>query len=431
MRGLRPRIRLAVSTVVVALCGAALCLPGSPVSVRASSTTASVWLQTMDSCEQALDGAAYQVIGDNGLDLRVSTPGTGKQSVVSGNCPVQHGNCSSTTIGCVHITGLPAGSYRIHETATPPGNSSNPEGYAACNGGSACQRQETDITVSSSGSASGTTTNVYPDGTVAVYGPWPGSTSNPIVVHNFGLAKPGTQGAECDGDGDADDHSTGSPSSHCAYPESQESSACKPFPWSCTLGLWTPPTTTTTTTSTSTSTDSTTSTTSTTTSTTTDTTTDSTTTDLTSTDTTTTSTDSTTTGSTTTSTDSTTTDSTTTSTTTDTTTSTTTTTTSSTTTSEGCGITATVTGKLKKGSRKTFSLTTATAGTLGADVTWTPGATMRIQLLDHKSKVVAQTTVTGGSLHLDGGMLAAGKYKIGLKLSGTKSVAYTLAVGHC
>jgi Prealbumin-like fold domain len=392
VRQSRRRISLAVSTLVVALCAAALSLPGSPVGVRASSTTASVWLQTMDSCEQALDGASYQVVGDNGLNLQVSTPGSGKQAVVSGNCPVQHGDCSSTTTGCVHITGLPPGSYRIHETATPPPNSSNPEGYAACNGGSACRRQETDITVSSSGSASGTTTNVYPDGTVAVYGPWPGSTSNPIVVHNFGLASPGSQGAECDGDGDADDHSTGSPSTHCQYPEDQESSACKPFPWSCTLGLWTPPSSTTTTT-TSTSTGSTTSTsTTTTTSSTTDTTTttDSTTTDLTSTG-----------------------------------------TTTSTTTTEGCGITSSATGKLKKGTKKTFSLTTAAAGTLGADLTWTPGGTVRIQLLDHTSKVLAQTTVTGGSLHLDGGMLAAGKYRIGLKLSGTSSAVYTLAVAHC
>jgi Prealbumin-like fold domain len=171
VRQSRRRISLAVSTLVIALCAAALSLPGSPVGVHASSTTASVWLQTMDSCEQALDGASYQVVGDNGLNLQVSTPGSGKQAVVSGNCPVQHGDCSSTTTGCVHITGLPPGSYRIHETATPPPNSSNPEGYAACNGGSACRRQETDITVSSSGSASGTTTNVYPDGTVAVYGP--------------------------------------------------------------------------------------------------------------------------------------------------------------------------------------------------------------------------------------------------------------------
>jgi hypothetical protein len=410
VRGLRPRIRLAVSSVVVALCGTAMLLPGSPVAVRASSTTASVWLQTMDSCEQALDGASYQVVGDNGLDLQVSTPGSGKQAVVSGNCPVQHGDCSSTTTGCVHITGLPPGSYRIHETATPPGNSSNPEGYAACNGGSACQRQETDVTVSSSGTASGTTTNVYPDGTVAVYGPWPGTTSNPIVVHNFGLASPGSKGAECDGDGDADDHSTGSPSSHCAYPEDQESSACKPFPWSCTLGLWTPPSTTTTTTSTSTDSGGSTTTTSTT-STTTDTTTDSTTTDLTSTDSATSSTDSTSSD--------------------PTTTTTTTSTTTSSSTTEGCGIAASVTGKLKKGTKKSFSLTTATAGTLGADVTWTPGGTMRAQLLDHRSKVVAQTTVTGSSLHLDSGVLAAGRYKIGLKLNGTRSVMYTLSVAHC
>src|SRR4029077_6068827 len=42
---------------------------------------------------------------------------------------------------------------------------------------------------------------------------------------------------QCDGDADADDHLTGSPSGHCDYPESQEASACQPYPWSCTLGV--------------------------------------------------------------------------------------------------------------------------------------------------------------------------------------------------
>ena len=62
---------------------------------------------------------------------------------------------------------------------------------------------------------------------------------DPILVHNFGLAAPGSSGAsQCEGDGDADDHLTGTPRSHCAYPEGQEAAACKPYPWSCTLGFW-------------------------------------------------------------------------------------------------------------------------------------------------------------------------------------------------
>jgi len=66
-----------------------------------------------------------------------------------------------------------------------------------------------------------------------------GTKSDPIVVHDFGLAAPSSNPAlRCDGDGDADDHLTGTPSSHCAYPEGQESSACTPYPWSCTLGFW-------------------------------------------------------------------------------------------------------------------------------------------------------------------------------------------------
>src|SRR5207237_9275857 len=96
--------------------------------------------------------------------------------------------------------------------------------------------------------------------------PYPGTRPHPIVTHNFWLARPGYNGAsQCDGDSDADDHSTGSPSSHCQYlPETAEASACQPYPWSCTLGTTssttsspsttTGATTTTTTTSTSTTT---------------------------------------------------------------------------------------------------------------------------------------------------------------------------------
>jgi hypothetical protein len=94
--------------------------------------------------------------------------------------------------------------------------------------------------VSPGGGVSATVSAVYPDGTTFTWpstGSYSGSASDPIVFHDFGLALPGSaHNAQCDGDGDADDHLTGTPSSHCAFPEAQESSACQPFPWSCTLG---------------------------------------------------------------------------------------------------------------------------------------------------------------------------------------------------
>jgi hypothetical protein len=57
---------------------------------------------------------------------------------------------------------------------------------------------------------------------------------------------------------------------------------------------------------------------------------------------------------------------------------------------------------------------------------------MRLVLVDRStSATVAQTTATGTALSLDAGSLAAGRYSLQLKLSGAKSVAFTLAVTHC
>jgi hypothetical protein len=135
------------------------------------------------------------------------------------------------------------GTYTIRTTVTPPPNVTNPEGYAPCEGGSACRSEEATLTVSPGGGVSATVSAVYPDGTTVTWpstGSYSGSASDPIVFHDFGLAAPGqAHNAQCDGDGDADDHLTGTPSGHCAFPEAQESSACQPFPWSCTLGAGT------------------------------------------------------------------------------------------------------------------------------------------------------------------------------------------------
>jgi hypothetical protein len=349
--------------------------------VAGSTATASVWVQTMDSCKQALGGARYQVVGDGGLDLRVTTPAATKQAIGSASsCPWQQGDCASVSTGCVQIANLPPGGYRIHELRTPAGDNSNPEGYAACNGGSACQSQDVDLVVSSSGVASATVTNVYPDGTVAVYptasdhgsASYDGTASDPIVVHNFGLAPPDFQGAsQCDDDSDADDHSTGSPSAHCGYPEGGESSACMPFPWSCTLAPL--PTTSSTTSSTSTTTTTTTTTSS---------------------------------------------------------TSSSTTTTSSSTATAACGHTDTTVGRLKKGTTK-LQLTTAAAGPMHATLSWSPAATVRLLVVDRSRSTVAQATATGTALGLDARSLAAGRYSLQLKLSSARSVGYTLAVSHC
>jgi Domain of unknown function (DUF4214) len=247
MRPPSSQVRAVVTAVVIAACCLGVFVSSGPVGARATGTTGLV-LQQMDSCKQALGGAAYELTG-SGVDIQGSAPSQTKQPVAqSSTCPLQQGDCSRISVGCITLDGVPyPGTYRIHETRTPDADQSNPEGYAACNGGSACRSQVVDVDISASGGVQARVTNVYPDGVSATYptaaqhsgsSSYAGTGSDPIVVHNFGLAPPSSNRAlQCDGDSDADDHLTGSPSSHCAYPESEESSACQPYPWSCTLGV--------------------------------------------------------------------------------------------------------------------------------------------------------------------------------------------------
>jgi len=177
-----------------------------------SSSTITIWLQTMDSCRQAIPGPKY-VLQGNGLNLSAGpAPGSGPKTVGSGNCPLQRGNCSTVPTGCVSWTiSVPSSTttYSIKETFTP-------SGYVPCTGGSVCPAgpDVIKLTITSSGRVAATVKNTYPDGTSVT---WPSSGSlytatqtDPIVVHNFRL---GT--GSCDGDNDADDRLTGSPSSHC------------------------------------------------------------------------------------------------------------------------------------------------------------------------------------------------------------------------
>src|SRR5438552_1244742 len=87
-----------------------------------SSSTITLWLQTMDSCRQAFPGAKY-VLQGNGLNLSAGpAPGSGPQTVGSGNCPIQRGNCSTVPTGCVSWTiSVPSSTttYTIKETFTP------------------------------------------------------------------------------------------------------------------------------------------------------------------------------------------------------------------------------------------------------------------------------------------------------------------------
>jgi len=219
--------------VIGVIVAAALAVAGRAVPAQAAG--ASIWIQTLDSCKETLGGAQYNITDSSlNVNVTVTTPSASLQSV-GGTCPAQRGNCSTITNGCVQVAGLPFNdTFHIKETATPPANSGNPLGFAPCNSGSACRSEVDDFTVNSTGAVSGSTTNLAPDGTQATYpssGTFAATSADPILFHNFGLGS-----GSCDGDTDADDHLTGSPSSHCPYlPESSEASACQPYPWSCTL----------------------------------------------------------------------------------------------------------------------------------------------------------------------------------------------------
>ncbi|MGI0131215.1 MAG: DUF4214 domain-containing protein, partial [Thermoplasmata archaeon] len=233
----------------------------APASAATAITDApfTVVLQTMDSCKSGLGGAGYTLSNTSGYSVTVGTPGASSPGGIgpSPSCPLQQGNCVSTTKGCLAFTNVPPGDYRLREITAPAGNPSNPAGYVPCEGGSACQWEQADVTVVADGTVGALVTNVYPNGKTVT---WPslaghsryyaGTTSDPIVFHDFGIAPPappvspgtvGTGNQQCDNDSDADDWSTGTPSSSCQFPESQESSVCPGspaphFPSACLTG---------------------------------------------------------------------------------------------------------------------------------------------------------------------------------------------------
>lgn len=196
--------------------------------------TITVYLQVMDSCKQALPGANFTLANPDGSQINAGpSAGTKRVSVGSGTCPLQRGNCVIVTTGCVSWTITPpllgTDTYTVNENPTfdvsdgfyeNPAGATSFTGFVPCNGGSACpgafdptKSQSATFTVDSSGTVSAVTTNPYPDGKFSHYsslGSSAGTQSDPVVFHNFQLGS-----GSCDGDSDADDHLTGSPSSHC------------------------------------------------------------------------------------------------------------------------------------------------------------------------------------------------------------------------
>jgi hypothetical protein len=196
--------------------------------IHAASPSTRVWLQVMDSCQQALPGANFTLVTSKGKKVNAG-PSAGTKRVTvgsSGSCPLQRGNCQAVSTGCVSWLITPPSSgvatYTIKEHSkwdaadgfyeNPPGATAF-TGFVPCNGGSACQTESAKFTINAKGVVSGVTTNIYPDGASTQYpstGTFSGTQTDPIVFHNFQLGN-----GSCDGDNDKDDHLTGTPSSHC------------------------------------------------------------------------------------------------------------------------------------------------------------------------------------------------------------------------
>jgi hypothetical protein len=268
MRRTPSRTILAAITVLIGIATVLLALGNdrAPASAAVSPTSIAdapfqVVVQTMDSCKSGLSGAVYTLSNGQGFSATVGTQGASSPGGIgpSPTCPLQQGNCAGTTKGCLVFTNVAPGDYRLKQIATPSGNTSNPAGYATCEGGSACRWQQADVTVTWDGSVGGVVSNMYPNGKLLTWPNLPGhgkyyaaTVADPIVFHDFGLAPPvavpvppatpapGTR--QCDGDSDADDWSTGTPSSSCGYtPEGSEASVCPGspaphFPWFCETG---------------------------------------------------------------------------------------------------------------------------------------------------------------------------------------------------
>jgi hypothetical protein len=212
----------------------------------AAKGVAEVVVQTMDSCKSGIDGGVYELSGPGGtFTAGAAAPSVPSSVVGLTTCPLQQGNCAAAAKGCVIFRSIPAGDYRLKPTSAPGPNATNTAGYAPCEGGSACVWEAADVTVNPDGSVLAKVSNMFPNGRQLS---WPSdpshpvylaTTADPIVFHDFGLAKPGTAGdLQCDSDADADDWSTGTPSSVCQYPEAAEATVCPGspaphFPWMC------------------------------------------------------------------------------------------------------------------------------------------------------------------------------------------------------
>jgi hypothetical protein len=160
-----------------------------------SRKTTVFWLQTMDSCKQAIPGASFRLRG-NGLSIdKGPTSGSQLRTIHSkSTCPDQRGDCAVSVhqTGCVSwdVPVPTSGSmtYQIIELAAP-------KGYVLCIMFPVCKNGPVTVslTIDSRGVISATVHDTNQNGKPVIWPktgmPYTGSATDPAVVHDSSYKK--------------------------------------------------------------------------------------------------------------------------------------------------------------------------------------------------------------------------------------------------
>jgi hypothetical protein len=204
----------------------------------APARSITIWSQTLDSCRRAITGSTFTMSGPGTNVTQRDIRGTTPASVLiipegTGYCPYQQGNCTGSFANtCLqwHLL-VPASGTATYtlKIVTPATN------HAGCVGGSVCASPSLQqlniqlfefatIHVNAAGVVSAQVTNYNPNWTtnkssVRIFpsaslhsgtAAYSGAQNDPILFHESAThAAVSASPNDCDGDNDADDHTTG------------------------------------------------------------------------------------------------------------------------------------------------------------------------------------------------------------------------------
>jgi hypothetical protein len=227
--------RVAATLLMLTTCFVLL-LP-SRANAATAQNTVTLWLQATDSCKEGLSGASFSLVGASRLaTVAPATRGTSRTTIgsASSGCPITQGNCAQAATGCtewnIPVPGAGSVTYTIVEKTTnatangitftenPTGPGGSPLlGFEACDGGSACHSESGIVTVRSSGSMSATVSNVAPDRSVQNYGPFAGTSNDPVLFHNYEVGSDTSDACVAHAGNVQMNYGTGTQSGHCRY----------------------------------------------------------------------------------------------------------------------------------------------------------------------------------------------------------------------